>query len=104
MTEKIIDKMQESGSSRDSGTHTKICLKMSQVIMETPVEYNGRISTRIPMKNKEWFYRRAKKEGIKPSELQRRIVIREMNKWHEEDTVEREMKEEKEEERLLRRP
>lgn len=83
---------------------TRICLTMKQVIMETPVEYDGRITTRIPNGEKARFYRRAKKEGIKPSELQRRIVIREMNKWHEEDTVEREMKEEKEEERLLRRP
>ena len=88
MSEEIIEKMEESGSSLNSSTHTKICLKMSRVIMETPVEYNGRISTRIPMKNKEWFYRRAKKEGIKPSELQRRIIIKEMNKWHEEELEE----------------
>ena len=74
---------------------TRICLKMSQVIMETPVEYNGRISTRIPMKNKEWFYRRAKKEGIKPSELQRRIVIKEMNRWREEELEEERRKKER---------
>ncbi len=95
MTEKIIDTMEESGSGLNSSTHTKICLKMSQVIMETPVEYNGRISTRIPMKNKEWFYRRAKKEGIKPSELQRRIVIKEMNKWREEELEEERRKKER---------
>lgn len=83
---------------------TRICLTMKQVIMETPVEYDGRITTRIPNGEKARFYRRAKKEGIKPSELQRRIVIREMNKWHEEDTVEREKKEKEEEWKKERRP
>ena len=95
MTEKSNEKMEESGSNLNSSPHTKICLKMSQVIMETPVEFNGRISTRIPMKKKEWFYRHAKKEGIKPSELQRRIVIKEMNKWREEELEEERRKKER---------
>ena len=67
---------------------TRICLKMKQIIIETPVEYNGQITTRLPMKKKQWFYLRAKKEGIKPSELQRRIIIRELNKWYEEELEE----------------
>ena len=67
---------------------TRICLKMKQVIMETPVEYNGQITTRLPMKKKQCFYLRAKKEGIKPAELQRRIIIRELNKWYEEELEE----------------
>ena len=74
---------------------TRICLTMKQVIMETPVEYDGRITTRIPNGEKARFYRRAKKEGIKPSELQRRIVIKEMNKWREEELEEERRKKER---------
>lgn len=95
MTEKIIDKMEESGSNLNSSTHTKICLKMKQVILETPVEYDAQITTRIPKAEKARLYRRAKKEGIKPSELQRRIVIKEMNKWREEELEEERRKKER---------
>lgn len=63
---------------------TRICIKMKQVIMETPVEYDGKLTTRIPNTEKARFYRKAKKEGIKPAELQRRILIKEMDTWEEE--------------------
>ncbi len=64
---------------------TRICLKMKQVILETPVEYDAQITTRIPKTEKARLYRRAKKEGIKPSELHRRIVSREMKNWKDTD-------------------
>ncbi len=63
--------------------------------METPVEYDGQITTKIPNVEKARFYRRAKKEGIKPSELQRQIVIKEMAVWKEEEPEEKERKKER---------
>jgi hypothetical protein len=47
------------------------------------------------MKKKQGFYLRAKKEGIKPAELQRRIINREMNKWQEEELEEERRKKER---------
>jgi len=91
----VLKRTQQGERMIQEESTTRICLKMKQVIMETPVEYNGQITTRLPMKKKQCFYLRAKKEGIKPAELQRRIINREMNKWQEEELEEERRKKER---------